>query len=138
MGKKILTGAKCFSKKIFLIFCLQLVLIALYAGCGKHLVLPEKRPLLNERYAKNKEYILRKKLEPRSEFLLSKGTRVKIFFKYAREWIKVYAYKSTLDRLNASPVLAIFITKKEARNEKFDPEEFDRKFYEIFQAVTEK
>jgi len=98
------------------------------------MVKPTQQKELQNAYGKETQYILQKDLVLEGQRTIKKGSKVKAFLRFDKSWIKVYVYSAEENRLNAIPVLALFITKEELGEKAFIEAMFKEKFNQIFSA----
>lgn len=98
--------------------------VALLVGCGSRLVKKEDIQRISKDY--EGVYVLRETVETGNFDSLTKGARVRIFFKATNDYIAVYAYPHTQPREEAVGKNILQLFESDFPNRKFD-EQFLRK-----------
>ncbi len=65
------------------------------------------------------------------KYSLKKGSKVKVIIMVGEEWIKVYAYPSYKDKLNAPRVLVVFSFDDEYKKNIYDYKVFKKSFDKV-------
>jgi len=68
----------------------------------------------------------------------AKGEKIKVVVSPGSNWIKVYGYKATKDKLTADRVLVIYMFRKEFVKETFDAKLFFKRFYSVLEPEKNK
>lgn len=103
-------------------------------GCSSPWVKPAAQAELKEQYQEGKVYKLKKDIVVDTRRKLNKGTKVRIFFRFDPDWVKVYAYPHDQERVKVMPILAVYLIKDDLA-EKPIRETLNQKLQELFQPA---